>query len=44
MDKKFVTTMNKRLFDIYGKDLLVSYVNTNQKYSIYVYVEDDISV
>ena len=42
MAKHFVTTMNKRLFDDYGKDLLVSYMNTSQKYPIYVYVEDDI--
>ena len=42
MDREhFVTTMNKKLFDDYGKDLLVSYMNTSQKY-IYVYVEDDI--
>ena len=34
--------MNKKLFDDYGKDLLVSYMNTNQKIYIYVYVEDDI--
>lgn len=43
MAKHFVTTMNKKLFDDYGKDLLVSYMNTSQKYPIYVYVEDDIS-
>ena len=43
MAKHFVTTMNKKLFDDYGKDLLMSYMNTNQKYPIYVYVEDDIS-
>jgi hypothetical protein len=42
MAKHFVTTMNKKLFDQYGKDLLVSYMNTKQKYPIYVYVEDDI--
>ena len=42
MAKHFVTTMNKKLFDDYGKDLLVSYMNTSQKYPIYVYVEDDI--
>ena len=42
MAKHFVTTMNKRLFDDYGKDLLISYMNTSQKYPIYVYVEDDI--
>ena len=41
--KHFVTTMNKKLFDDYGKDLLMSYMNTSQKYPIYVYVEDDIS-
>ena len=42
MAKHFVTTMNKKLFDDYGKDLLISYMNTSQKYPIYVYVEDDI--
>ena len=43
MAKHFVTTMNKKLFNDYGKDLLLSYMNTSQKYPIYVYVEDDIS-
>ena len=43
MAKHFVTTMNKKLFDDYGKDLLMSYKNTNQKYPMYVYVEDDIT-
>ena len=43
MAKHFVTTMNKKIFDDYGKDLLMSYMNTSQKYPIYVYVEDDIS-
>ena len=42
MAKFFVTTMNKKLFDSYGKDLLISYKNTGQKFPIYVYVEDDI--
>ena len=42
MDKVFITTMNKKLFDNFGKDLLVSYKNSNQKYPMYVYVEDDI--
>ena len=43
MAKHFVTTMNKRLFDEYGKDLLISYKNTQQKYPMYVYVEDDMA-
>ena len=43
MDNFFVTTMNKSVFDKYGKDLLISYMNTKQKYPIHVYVEDDIS-
>ena len=42
MAKHFVTTMNKRLFDEYGKDLLLSYKNTGQKFPLYVYVEDKI--
>ena len=42
MAKIFVTTMNKKLFDSYGKDLLMSYKNTGQKFPIYVYVEDNI--
>ena len=32
----FVTTMNKKLFDDYGKDLLVSYMNTSQKYPMFM--------
>ena len=43
MAKHFVTTMNKKLFNDYGKDLLLSYMNTSQKYPMYVYVEDDIT-
>ncbi len=43
MAEHFVTTMNKKLFDDYGKDLLMSYKNTTQKYPMYVYVEDDIA-
>ena len=41
MDKIFVTTFNKRLFDEYAHSLLKTYESTNQKIPLYVFVEDD---
>ena len=42
MDKIFVTTFNKKLFDEYAHKLLETYVSTNQKIPLYVFVEDNI--
>ena len=41
MDKIFVTTFNKRLYDEYANRLLKTYESTNQKIPLYVFVEDD---
>ena len=43
MNKIFVCTFNKKIFEINGQKLLNSYINTNQKLPLYCYVEDDIS-
>jgi len=42
MDKIFVTTFNKRLYDEYAHQLLKTFEITNQKIPLYVFVEDDI--
>ena len=41
-NKIFVTTFNKKLFDEYAHKLLETYVSTNQKIPLYVFVEDNI--
>lgn len=42
-NKIFVTTFNRRLFDQYAHQLISSYVATEQKIPLYVFVEDDIT-
>ena len=42
MKHYFVTTMNMKLYSKYGRDLLDSYIETEQGLPMIVYVEDEI--
>lgn len=44
MKKIFVTTFNYKLYEKYAKNLIESYVRTNQDLHLYCYVEDDINL
>tara|TARA_B100000676_G_C17678013_1_gene629853 strand:+ start:297 stop:638 length:342 start_codon:yes stop_codon:yes gene_type:complete len=45
MKKKiFVTTFNHSLFEKYAHKLIDSYINTEQDFELYCYVEDDINL
>mgnify|MGYP001269982005 FL=1 len=43
MDKIFVTTFNKKLYDRYAHKLIESYLNTEQKINLTCCVEDNTS-
>ena len=43
MKKIFITTFNKKLYDIYASKLINSYIKTDQSIPLYCYVEDDIN-
>ena len=44
MNKIFITTFNKKLFDAYAYKLIESYIETKQNLPLYCYVEDDINL
>lgn len=44
IDKLFVTTFNKKLYDSYCSHFLDSYINTKQQLPLYVYTEDDVNL
>ena len=44
MKKIFVTTFNHKLYNKYAKQLIESYILTNQEIDLYCYVEDDITL
>ena len=44
MKKIFVTTFNKILFDKFAKNLIKSFIETNQQLPLYCYVEDDVKL
>ena len=41
MSNYFLTTFNKKLYDEYAKDLINTYLDTNQHIPLYCYVEED---
>jgi hypothetical protein len=43
MKKVFVTTLNKKLFDKYARNLFETYTSTKQTLPLYAYVEDDVN-
>jgi hypothetical protein len=44
MEKTFITTFNKKLYDKYAYKLIESYLRTEQKINLLCYVEDDTSL
>ena len=41
MSNYFLTTFNKKLYDEYAKELINTYLDTNQHIPLYCYVEED---
>ena len=45
MDKIFVTTFNRKIYDNYGgKKFIDSYISSKQKIPLYIFVEGDLKV
>ena len=42
-NKIFITTFNRKLYDEYAKGLINTFIKTNQKLPLYVFVEDNIN-